>query len=335
MDDVATYSGAAADRAAPARRSACRVCGAAAAAPALRVREMMFGTRREFAYERCEACGSLQIETVPSDLPAHYPQTYYAYGDGAPSPGARLRRRGQLELARAVVRAPSPAYRLLRALPAIGPRLRVHPLAPLRERLRGPGARSQRIADVGGGSGALLSTLRRLGFANLTCIDPYLRSPGERGGIRFVRAALADVDGSFDVIMYHHSVEHVLDLQAEFNAIARRLAPGGAFLLDVFVPDLTRFVRGQNVSAVRVELDGVMLDATRVDPVAQRVDTQHVVIAEEGIRLYPVRLRYAWPSELDLMARLAGLRLRERHGGWYGEPFTAASTRHVSIYEPA
>ena len=57
--------------------------------------------------------------------------------------------------------------------------------------------------------------------------------------------------------------------------------------------------------------------------------------SEEGIRLYPVEIRYAWPSELDLMARLAGLRLRERWGGWSGESFDASSGTHVSVYERA
>jgi hypothetical protein len=56
------------------------------------------------------------------------------------------------------------------------------------------------------------------------------------------------------------------------------------------------------------------------------------VITESGIRLYPVELRYCWPSELDLMARLAGLRLENRWGGWLREPFTAASKRQVSVY---
>jgi len=76
----------------------------------------------------------------------------------------------------------------------------------------------------------------------------------------------------------------------------------------------------------------VMLDASRHDAVEQRVDTQHVVITEEGTRLYPVSIRYAFPSELDLMARLAGLRLRERWGSWKREPFTAESGRHISVY---
>jgi hypothetical protein len=58
----------------------------------------------------------------------------------------------------------------------------------------------------------------------------------------------------------------------------------------------------------------------------------HVVLSREGVRVYPIVTRYAWPSELDLMARIAGLRLKERWGGWSGEPFTSASSSHVSVY---
>jgi hypothetical protein len=63
--------------------------------------------------------------------------------------------------------------------------------------------------------------------------------------------------------------------------------------------------------------------------------TQHIHFTDDGIEMYPVQLRYAWPSELDLMARLAGLTLRDRWGGWDRQPFTAASTNHVSVYERA
>jgi hypothetical protein len=61
----------------------------------------------------------------------------------------------------------------------------------------------------------------------------------------------------------------------------------------------------------------------------------HLVIRDGEVKTYPVRLRYAWPAELDLMARIAGLKLRERWGGWEREPFTDDSGSHVSIYERA
>jgi hypothetical protein len=75
-----------------------------------------------------------------------------------------------------------------------------------------------------------------------------------------------------------------------------------------------------------------MLDVSEHDPVSQRVTSQHIVLKETGVSLYPVQIRYAWPSELDLMAKLAGLRLHDRWGGWQHEPFTATSEKHVSVY---
>jgi hypothetical protein len=100
----------------------------------------------------------------------------------------------------------------------------------------------------------------------------------------------------------------------------------------VFVPDRGRFDRGQRTRTLRVQLDEVELHADLHDPVEQVVTSQHVVMREGGLQLYPVKIRYAWPSELDLMARLAGLELRERWGGWRREAFTATSGRHVSVY---
>jgi hypothetical protein len=114
--------------------------------------------------------------------------------------------------------------------------------------------------------------------------------------------------------------------------VAAVLAPDGAFVLEAFVPDLDLFDRGQRVSVSEVTPDRVRLDLARHDPVTQRVDAQHVELGSGGPRLDPVRVRYAWPAELDLMARLAGLRLAERWDGWRGAPFTGASNSLVSVY---
>jgi SAM-dependent methyltransferase len=123
------------------------------------------------------------------------------------------------------------------------------------------------------------------------------------------------------------------DAQVEcFANVAARLAPGGRFLIEAFVPDLTRFDGGQRTSAVSLSVDAVDIDVVMHDPVAQRVDGQHVLIRESGTRLLPISMRYAFPAELDLMARLAGLELESREGGWAGEPFTGSSGKHVSIW---
>ena len=117
------------------------------------------------------------------------------------------------------------------------------------------------------------------------------------------------------------------------RSVARHLMPGGAFVIEAFVPDPSRFDRGQRLSAIRVEPDLVALEVTEHDPVEQRSYSQHVLIREDGIRLWPVQIRYAFVAELDLMARSAGLRLRERWADWDRSSFASDSPKHISVYE--
>lgn len=144
------------------------------------------------------------------------------------------------------------------------------------------------------------------------------------------------VDGQFDLIYIVFNTFYALREQEEqvrcFAHVARHLKPDGHFLIEAFVPDLCRFDRGQRVSVVNLGGERVQLDASQHDLAKQEVRSQHILISEEGIRLFPVHLRYVWPSEMDLMARLAGLTLAERWGGWQREPFTSASGSHVSVY---
>ena len=91
----------------------------------------------------------------------------------------------------------------------------------------------------------------------------------------------------------------------------------------------------QYVDPAHIAAGQVVLDAGRYDPVTQILDLNHIHISADAIILSPIRLRLAFPPEFDLMARIAGLRLRQRWGGWTGEPFTTASWRHISVYEPA
>jgi SAM-dependent methyltransferase len=118
-----------------------------------------------------------------------------------------------------------------------------------------------------------------------------------------------------------------------FENVAGHLADDGVFVVEAFVPTyLHRLRDDQYVDAEAVAVDSVWLDVGRHDPVAQRLDESHVHLTDAGVRVYPIVTRYAWPSELDLMARIAGLRLRDRYGGWLGEPFDGRSARHVSVY---
>ncbi len=83
----------------------------------------------------------------------------------------------------------------------------------------------------------------------------------------------------------------------------------------------------------RVPDDAAIIEVSRHDAAEQRVTTQIITLDGRGMHLRPVALRYSWPGELDLMAGTAGLQLRERHGDWRRQPFTSASTGHVSVYQ--
>jgi len=118
-----------------------------------------------------------------------------------------------------------------------------------------------------------------------------------------------------------------------FDNVARHLTEDGVFLVEALVPNsLYRLRDDQYVEAEAVEVHKVILDVGRFDPVTQLLDESHVTLSHEGIGVGPIVTRYIWPSELDLMARMAGLRLHGRWAGWNHEPFDARSLRHVSVY---
>jgi SAM-dependent methyltransferase len=145
-----------------------------------------------------------------------------------------------------------------------------------------------------------------------------------------------DTDDQFTMVFVVFSTFFFLMTQEDqvrcFANVARRLLPGGRFVLEIPMPDVARYQRNQSLDVHHVGLDQVRLVAVRHDPVEQRFDGHHVLISNEGIRLAPASMRYAWPAELDLMARLAGLERRHRWGGWRREPFRGEGN-HVTVYE--
>jgi len=118
-----------------------------------------------------------------------------------------------------------------------------------------------------------------------------------------------------------------------FENVAAHLTDDGSFVIEAGVPNfLYRLRNDQYVDAEAIGVGEVRLDVARHDPVKQLLEESHVSLSREGVRLNPIVTRYAWPSELDLMARIAGLRLKERWGGWNREPFTSTSSNCVSVY---
>lgn len=143
-------------------------------------------------------------------------------------------------------------------------------------------------------------------------------------------------EGKYDLIFVVFNTFFSLTTQEEqlecLQNVAKHLTSSGAFLIEAFVPDIGRFDRGQCVRATEVGENAVKIDISKHDPVMQQVSSQHVVITDEGIRLYPVSLRYTWPSELDMMARVAGMKLAERWGDWKRGVFSSSSGKHISVY---
>lgn len=147
--------------------------------------------------------------------------------------------------------------------------------------------------------------------------------------------AATRVEGSFSVAYLVYNTIMNLPTQAAqvacFRNAAAHLAPGGSFVVEVGVPDLQRLPPGETFRAFHVGETGWGID--EIDVATQALTSHHLEIVEGRAEQVSIPFRYVWPSELDLMAELAGLRLRERWGGWRREPFTGESRRHVSVWE--
>lgn len=146
------------------------------------------------------------------------------------------------------------------------------------------------------------------------------------------------VDGTYPLIyIVFNSLFNVLSQEDQvrcFENVAAHLAPGGAFVVEggCTLGWLDHLRNGQYVEAERIEVEAVRFDLLRLDPSTQMLYENHVELSPDGARFTPIIQRYAWPSELDLMARIAGLRLDQRWAGWNRERFTARSENVISVY---
>jgi SAM-dependent methyltransferase len=181
--------------------------------------------------------------------------------------------------------------------------------------------------------------VRVVGIDNSEAMLARLR---EKPGAEEIEAMVGDmaatrVDGEFSLVYLVFNTIFNLTTQdgqvACFENAAAHLRPGGRFVIEARVPELQRLPLGQTVLPWRADPTGMSYYV--YDVVTQRLSGQHYYLEDGGIRASPTEMRYAWPSELDLMARLAGLRLEERWGGWNREPFAALSPSHVSVYVKA
>jgi SAM-dependent methyltransferase len=144
------------------------------------------------------------------------------------------------------------------------------------------------------------------------------------------------VDGDFDLVyLVFNTIFNLTTQEAQvrcFQNAARHLATRGMFVVETVVPDLSGFVDGQRMKGSWARMDSARFEVATHDRVAQTVAFQRIVVSESGTRISPHFMRYAWPSELDLMARIAGLALHDRWAWWDRSVFGADSKSHVSVY---
>jgi SAM-dependent methyltransferase len=162
------------------------------------------------------------------------------------------------------------------------------------------------------------------------------KSGGDRISVTIGDFADVPVPGTYRLIYVVFNTLFNLLSQKEqvrcFENVAAHLTDDGSFVVEAGSPAFLYGLRDdQHVDAESVEVDAVRLDVLRHDPAKQKFDESHVSISSTGVRLDPIVQRYAWPAELDLMGRIAGLRLKERWDGWEGEPFTGRGNV-VSVY---
>jgi SAM-dependent methyltransferase len=208
--------------------------------------------------------------------------------------------------------------------------------------LRGK-ARGGRALELAIGTGRIALPLKEHGVQvhGIDISEDMVAKMREKPGAEDIPVTIGnfvdvDVRGRFELIYILFNTFFGLTTQDDqvrcFHNVAEHLMPEGVFVVEAFVPDLTRFQRHQSTSVVDVQIDRVQLDASRHDPVNQLVHSQHVFLEEGGTKLYPVSLRYAFAPEMDLMARLAGLELKEKWEDWRMGTFTSDSKSHISVY---
>jgi SAM-dependent methyltransferase len=214
----------------------------------------------------------------------------------------------------------------------------VDPVVDFLAGLAGEGA----ALELGIGTGRIAIPLSRRGVAvhgidlSPQMVAQLRAKPGAEGvGVTVGDFATTRVEGRFSLAyLVFNTIGNVTTQDAQvaaFENAARHLAPGGCFVIEVEVPDLQRLPPGRTDLVFHRDADHVGVD--EFDVVRQGLVSHHYTRVGDHYEAVSMPFRYVWPSELDLMARIAGMRLRERWSGWRREPFTSDSGQHVSVWE--
>jgi SAM-dependent methyltransferase len=214
----------------------------------------------------------------------------------------------------------------------------VDPVVDLLVELAGAG----RALELGIGTGRIALPLAERGvsvhgieLSNAMVARLRAKPGGEDIGVTIGDFATTRVDGTFSLAYLVFNTILNLTTQAAqvacFQNVAAHLEPSGCFVIEVGVPGLQRLPPGETIRAFHVSETRWGFD--EYDVAKQGLTSHHFELVDGRLERLSIPFRYAWPSELDLMAWLAGMTLRERWSGWKREPFTSDSTKHVSIWE--
>jgi SAM-dependent methyltransferase len=214
----------------------------------------------------------------------------------------------------------------------------VGPVVDLLVELAGSG----RALELGIGTGRIALPLAGRGvpvhgieLSNAMAARLRAKPGGEDIGVTIGDFATTTVEGTFSVAYLVFNTIMNLTTQAEqvacFRNVAAHLEPGGCFVIEVGVPSLRRLPPGQTLHAFHKSETHWGID--EFDVARQGLTSHHFEVVDGRIERSSIPFRYAWPAELDLMAELAGMTLRERWSGWKREPFTSESEQHVSVWE--
>lgn len=203
-------------------------------------------------------------------------------------------------------------------------------------------AGSGRALELGIGTGRIALPLARRGtvvhgidVSNAMVARLRAKPGGDAIGVTIGDFATTSVEGSFSVVyLVFNTIANLTTQEAQvacFRNAAAHLEPGGCFVVEVGVPGLQRLPPGETILPFHVSETRWGFD--EYDVATQAMTSHHLRIVDGRAERFSVPFRYVWPSELDLMAEVAGMRRRERWAGWRREPFTGDSRSHVSVWE--
>jgi SAM-dependent methyltransferase len=203
----------------------CRICHNTENNKIFEAREMMFGFRDKFIYFQCAVCQCLQIAEIPGDMAKYYPQNYYSFAShptNIKNPIKKLVKNLRNEYA--VLKHGLLGKLIYKILPAEN----LHLLSKIKL------SKDSAILDVGCGSGTLLYDLKELGFQNLLAIDPYIKEDIKyHNGLKIIKKSIDEVDGKYDLIMFHHAFEHLSDPLETLRSVTNLLTDNGVCLIRI------------------------------------------------------------------------------------------------------